>query len=283
MSVNLTEAREYLVELLPQAGVILNKHFRAKGLRSYTKDGEVDLVTEADEEVDTFLNERIEERFTGLISLTEESAKKRFAHLHGDYSSLLNEELIRVEDSLDGTVNFSRGRANFAISEALVSKGRTVLGVAYVPQTGETFWAQEDVDGFYKIDSQGEQTRLHVSTVSDIHQASFAVDWVVDIKDRSRTFRYFSTIVDSPMRQIVSMGSAVSDLTHLAAGELEAYFNCGLKPWDVAAVSLFVEKSGGKVTTPLGGRFNVFERDVLATNGRFHDLLVDRFSKIVQP
>lgn len=71
------------------------------------------------------------------------------------------------------------------------------------------------------------------------------------------------------------MGSAVSDLASLAEGQIDAYMHSGLKPWDVAASALLIEKAGGKITTPTGEYWNVFQPDILATNSILHDRLIN--------
>jgi fructose-1,6-bisphosphatase/inositol monophosphatase family enzyme len=42
------------------------------------------------------------------------------------------------------------------------------------------------------------------------------------------------------------MGSAEIDLTYVAYGRSSAYFEAGLKPWDVAAAVLMARETGGK-------------------------------------
>ena len=49
----------------------------------------------------------------------------------------------------------------------------------------------------------------------------------------------------------------------------------GLKSWDVAAVGLLIPKAGGKITTPSGGDWDVFQPDILASNGILHDRILD--------
>lgn len=78
---------------------------------------------------------------------------------------------------------------------------------------------------------------------------------------------------------IKSMGSAVADLASLTEGRLDAYLNCGLKPWDVAAVSLLIEKTGGVVTTPAGRQWNVFEPDIFASNAILHPQFTEIFNQ----
>ncbi|MBI5614346.1 hypothetical protein HY947_05450 [Candidatus Gottesmanbacteria bacterium] len=48
----------------------------------------------------------------------------------------------------------------------------------------------------------------------------------------------------------------------------------GLKPWDVAASGLIIEKAGGKITTPTGRNWDVFQPDILASNSYLHEQIL---------
>ena len=68
---------------------------------------------------------------------------------------------------------------------------------------------------------------------------------------------------------------AVADLASLAGGQIDAYMHSGLKPWDVAASALLIEKAGGKITTPTGDKWNVFNPDILVSNDVLHERLLN--------
>ena len=92
---------------------------------------------------------------------------------------------------------------------------------------------------------------------------------------RRQTWERQGKVLDA--MQIKTMSSAVADLASLACGRIDAYLNGGLKPWDVAAVELFVVKAGGEVTTPEGGPWNMFEPDIFASNGILHEEFLRRW------
>lgn len=255
--VDLTEAREYLTELTPQAGEILKKHFNAGGYSTRQKEG-VDFTTQADEEVDVFLREHIAERFPHTRFLTEETAPE-------DYSSLRGADNLWVIDPLDGTINFSRKHPNFAISVALVDRGVSQLGVVHVPMTGDTYWAQTDINEAHLNGSP-----IHVSQTEDLREVVLACDWAWGLEKRLNVVKWLGNI-STHIRQVKSMGSAVADLASLANGRVDAYIHSGLKPWDVSASALLIEKAGGKITTPTGDKWDVFQPDILATNGVLHE------------
>lgn len=262
--IGLTSAREFVVGLMPPAGEVLKKHFNSTDLRTILK-GEKDLVTAADLDVDEFLRNRILQKFPRAKFLTEETA-------HLDYSNLRNEEDLWVIDSLDGTMNFISGNPNFAISIALVSKAVTRMGVVYVPMVDKLYYAQEDLESVFLNDKPIKG----ISPTANLEDCNFVCDWVPDSKSRQHTFELFSKVFNR-VGTIKSMGSAVSDLASFTEGRIDAYLNCGLKPWDVAATSLFVRKEGGLITTPEGKTWDIFESDIFVANSNLHPQFIRLF------
>ena len=59
-------------------------------------------------------------------------------------------------------------------------------------------------------------------------------------------------------------GSAALDLAYVAAGRLDAYFELGLKPWDIAAGELIVKEAGGTVVDARGGSDSMENGQVIA-------------------
>lgn len=69
------------------------------------------------------------------------------------------------------------------------------------------------------------------------------------------------------------LNGAVGSLKTSTSG----YIHSGLKPWDVAAAAILIEKAGGTITTPEGGVWNIFNPDIFATNTVLHKELVQLF------
>jgi len=74
-------------------------------------------------------------------------------------------------------------------------------------------------------------------------------------------------------------GSAALDLAYVAAGRTDAYFEAGVKPWDIAAGVLLVREAGGRVcdfrgagTGPLDAR-GIASREIIAGNIKITDPL----------
>lgn len=255
--INLTEARKYLIGLATEAGGILKRYFFSGEFTTRSKGG-VDFLTQADEEVDQFLLRSIKEKFPENAILTEETAPKD----HSSYKEIKN---LWIVDPLDGTINFSRGNPHFAISIGLVDRGVSKLGIVYAPLENNLYWAQEGEENAF-LNGKSIKT----STTTDLKKTVIACDWGWKLERRISVVRWLEKIVGH-VRQVKSMGSAVADLASLASGKIDAYIHSDLKPWDVAASSLLIEKAGGKITTPDGGKWDVFNPEILASNEILHE------------
>ena len=71
------------------------------------------------------------------------------------------------------------------------------------------------------------------------------------------------------------------DLAYVASGQLDAYFERGLKPWDVAAGILLVTEAGGRISRSDGAPFR-FGDEILATNGHVHAAMCDLLQTAAQ-
>ena len=263
---DLEKIRGYLCEILPEAGNILKKYFVKKNYSLHGKGG-LDIATEADVASEDFIKEKILVKFSDASFLAEETSV-------GDFLKFKNRKNLFVIDPLDGTMNFVRGNSNFAISVALVNSSIPALGVCYIPMKDELYWAQADKKGAY---FNGK--KIHVSSTSNPEGMSFACDWVpYNIDKRLELLEWLRKIIPYA-RQIKSMGCAVNDSLSLARGIVDVYLNPGLKPWDIAAATLIVKKAGGKITDLNGEDVNVFEPDVLITNGHLHQIFLELINK----
>lgn len=253
----LLAAEKLLERIVPKAGDILRKHYQERNFSVRQKEG-VDFTTQADVETDAFLTNEIAKAFSNHKFLTEETAKNEDWSVFGDVENLW------IIDPLDGTINFSRGEPNFAISVSLVSRGKTFIGVAYNPISDDYYSASELREGAYK---NGE--RIYVSKTQELREVTLACDWAWGLEKRLNVVEWLRK-VSTHIRQVKSMGSAVADLARVAEGKVDVYLHSGLKPWDVAASAYFVQKAGGEVTLPDGKPWNVFEQDIFASNGILH-------------
>lgn len=258
--INVDEAERYLRELVLPAGEILRHHFLSARLDSYKKG--LDITTQADIEVDAFLRQNLQEVYPQSSFLTEETAPNEYSSYH-DVNNLW------VIDPLDGTINFSRGDEYFALSIALVRHGQPQLAMIHAPMQHKTYWAHADDDGAYLDGSP-----IHVSTSSALDEAVIYTSWSHNVEERQRTAQRVIPL-NQRVRHLQIRGSTVADLASLAEGKFESFIISGVKPWDVAAGGLLVQKAGGTVTTMDGDAWNIFAPDIFASNGTIHTHLLN--------
>src|SRR5581483_10028720 len=77
-------------------------------------------------------------------------------------------------------------------------------------------------------------------------------------------------------------GSAALDLAYTACGRLEAFWEFGLNPWDMAAGTLLVEEAGGKTSGMQGEPLDLHGRYLLADNGFVHTETLNVFAEIFE-
>jgi myo-inositol-1(or 4)-monophosphatase len=75
-------------------------------------------------------------------------------------------------------------------------------------------------------------------------------------------------------------GSAALDLAYTACGRLDAFWEFGLNPWDMAAGILLIREAGGTCSDMHGGPLDLRGPHVLTDNSMLHQPMVELFAKI---
>ena len=149
-------------------------------------------------------------------------------------------------DPIDGTVNYAYGLPAYCVSIAAVEGGadpnnwRPLAAAVYAPVLGELFTAGRG-EGAWLDDA-----RLAVTSetpAGGLLATGFGYDPSTHDGDLL-TVRQVMPLA----RDLRRGGSAALDLSYVAAGRLDGYFERGLSPWDFAAGSLLVTEAGGIVT-----------------------------------
>lgn len=238
------------------AGGKLAKRLSA-GPISVQRKGAVDLVTNADLAAERLVIERIRDSFPDHEILSEEAGGSGAG------------SFVWIIDPLDGTTNYAHGFPVYACSVALQVDGEMVAGAVYEPNLDELFWANKSGGAYLN----GKP--IHVSSVNDLNAALLATGFPYDLRERPREvldiFEKLS-LVSQGMRRA---GAAAVDLCFLACGRIDGFWELGLKPWDAAAAGLIVEEAGGRLTNLFGGAFDLNVPEILATNGRMHQEMLE--------
>ena len=174
--------------------------------------------------------------------------------IHAEESGAQGEsDTVWIIDPLDGTTNYLHGFPVFAVSIGVQVNGRMEHGVIYDPMRQELFTASRgqgaQVDGHRIRVSQ----RLHLegSLIGTGFPFRQAKEEIGPYLDMLRKVIHHTSGVRRP-------GAAALDLAYVAAGRLDAFWETGLSPWDLAAGSLIIREAGG-IVSGLDGSENFLE------------------------
>jgi myo-inositol-1(or 4)-monophosphatase len=226
----LDEAVRFAETTAREAGAVLIDIFGKEDLEISSKSSGVDLVTEADRRAEQIIMDAVMRRFPDHGILSEEA---------DPYS--VESEWRWVVDPLDGTTNFAQGFPLFCISIALQHRERSVAGVVYVPVLEQMFSAAAGKGAFVG------GRKASVSRKNALNRCVLATGFPYDrAGHQENNAGYFARMVPL-VRGLRRTGSAAYDLSLVAAGVFDGFWELNLSPWDVAAGTLLVEEAGGEV------------------------------------
>jgi myo-inositol-1(or 4)-monophosphatase len=230
---------------------------RETALDVQTKTSSVDVVTVMDTATETLITRAILEARPDDAILGEEGA------------AVVGTSGVRwVVDPIDGTVNYLYRIPAWAVSIAAELDGRVVAGVVYNPVLRETFTAT--LGGGARCNGKP----IACSAETSLAQTLLATGFGYDSARRGHQGALIAQVLPL-VRDIRRFGSAALDLCAIAAGRVDAYFERGLNPWDMAAGELIAREAGGRIEG-LNGAPASSELTIAAPIGLFdalHDLL----------
>jgi myo-inositol-1(or 4)-monophosphatase len=249
----------FAIQTAREAGQILAERF-GRAIK-ITPKGVIDIVTEADLAAEKLIIERIKSHYPRHAILSEEAGA--VTTVAGDGG-----EWRWVIDPLDGTTNYSHGYPCFCVSVALERVGHGIaLGVVYDPTRDELFAAERGEGATLN------GRRIRVSEVDDLNRALLCTGFPYNVREVSEFARHFVSFVMNA-QAVRRDGAAALDLAYVACGRFDAFYEDGLRPWDVAAGTLLVEEAGGRVTHYDGSPFDTYTPPLAASNGLVHDALL---------
>ncbi len=211
------------------------------------KKGRNDFVTDADHAAEKAVIQTVLKHYPDHAFLAEESG------VSGE------SDHVWIIDPLDGTTNYMHGFPVFCVSIGLQIKGRMEHAVVYDPLRQELFTASRgsgaQVDG-HKIRVSG-RTKLDESLIGTgfpFRQSEENIEPYLEMLKKG-------IVNTSGVRR---PGAAALDLCYVAAGRLDAFWETGLKAWDLAAGSLIIREAGG-IVSGLDGSENFLETGHILT------------------
>jgi myo-inositol-1(or 4)-monophosphatase len=240
-----------------RAGSIINRAaFDGTALEVRTKQAK-DFVTQVDRAAEAEVIAIIRKAYPDHAILAEESG----AHL-GNASGVSRgkpSEYRWIIDPLDGTTNFIHGFPQYCVSIGVQHRGALAHAVVYDPQKNELFTASQGRGAFLN------DRRIRATRCTQLGDALVATGF--PFKELARLDRYMAqlrTVMESAAG-VRRAGSAALDLAYVAAGRVDAFWELGLSPWDIAAGALLVQEAGGLVMGMSGDADFLESGDVIAT------------------
>lgn len=171
-----------------------------------------------------------------------------------------------VVDPIDGTKNFVRGVPVWATLIALVDDGVPVVGLVSAPALGRRWWAATG-SGAWTGRSLSSATRMHVSSVSNLADASFAYS-SLEGWEATGSLDGFLGLTRSVWRTR-GFGDFWSYML-LAEGAVDIAAEPELALHDMAALVPIVTEAGGRFTSRAGVD-GPFGGNAVVTNGLLHE------------
>lgn len=246
----------YIETLARTAGAILRGGYNKEHQVNYK--GVIDPVTEIDHQSEAYLLGEVQRDFPDHHILSEESGV-----IEG------NDEHVWFIDPLDGTVNYAHHIPIFTVSIAYACKGVLTLGAVYDPMRDEMFLAERGKGATLN----GKPIR--VSDAADLQKSLLVTGFPYDAwnteHDNFANFVKFAKLSQGVRR----LGSAALDLSYVACGRFDGFWELALKPWDVAAGGLICEEAGARVTNVKGDADYVSPpQSVVATTPGIHERML---------
>lgn len=170
-----------------------------------------------------------------------------------------------IVDPIDGTKSFVRGVPLYGVLVALIYEHSPVVGVAHFPALNETVYAARDIGCFW------DGRRAHVSTVSDLSQATLLASEVIMYPDQAKNAGWQELVAATPVHR--TWGDAYG-YALVATGRAEIMLDAKMAVWDCGPLQVILEEAGGTFTD-WGGTATIYGGDSIATNGLLFDQVMD--------
>ena len=219
------------VKAARRAGSIINRAALDRTQLEIRAKHANDFVTQVDRSAESAIIDIIRQAYPDHAILGEESGA-----LEGKKA-----EYRWIIDPLDGTTNFIHGFPQYCVSIALQHRGVIEHGVVYDPSKNELFTASRGRGAFL------DDRRMRVTKCANLKDALVGTGF--PFKEMSRLDLYFRQLreVMQTSSGVRRAGAAALDLAYVAAGRLDAFWELGLAPGDMAAGALLIQEAGGMV------------------------------------
>ena len=217
-----------------------------------------DFVSEVDKASEQRIVEIVKRRCPDAIVLGEELSP----------GAVSSEGLVVIADPLDGTTNFLHGYPEYAVSIAIARSGAVCAGVVLNVPRGDEFTAVKGGGAFLN------EQRIRVSSLREPGRALIGTGFPFKTLELLPQYLAQFSLVMRGTAGIRRAGSAALDLSNVACGRFDAFWELVLAPWDVAAGMLMVQEAGGIVTDLEGNPARPVAGAFVAGNPAMHAWLL---------
>ncbi len=218
-----------MVKAARLAGNVLLRNINKLEALNVVQKGRMDYASEVDADAEKVIVKELKRAYPEYGVFGEEGG------VQGGHRNMW------VIDPLDGTSNYLRGVPHYCVSIALVENGEPTDAVIFDPLRNELFTASRGAGAVLN------DRRIRVADRKDLSGTMIHTGFAP--RERARASAQLKA-VDALLVQaedIRRSGSAALDLAYVACGRADAYFEAGVKAWDIAAGVLLVREAGGKV------------------------------------
>lgn len=219
-----------MVKAARQGGNVLLRSINKLDSLNVVQKERLDYASEVDADAEKAVIKELKRAYPDYSVLGEESGGQ--AGKNGRYTWVI--------DPLDGTSNYLRGFPHYCVSIALVDNGEPTDAVIFDPLRNELFTASRGSG------AQLNERRIRVSDRKDLAGTTIGTGFAP--RERARAGAQLECVRELLVQaeDVRRTGSAALDLAYVACGRSDAYFEAGLKAWDIAAGVLLVREAGGK-------------------------------------
>jgi len=229
MQYNLADLLEIATRAARAAAEIHREGMERGGLGVETKRTALDLVTEID---------RAAER--ELVKVIH-AARPEDAIIGEEGTNVSGDSRVRwILDPLDGTVNFIHHYPAHSVAIGVEIDGVRSIGVVHDSYNNNVY------AGIVGSGATCNGNPISVGSETDLTRALVGTGFLPDAGVRERQADLLRRVLPR-VRDIRRSGCPSLDICSVAAGKLDAFYEYGLGPWDIAGAAAIAEAAGAKV------------------------------------
>jgi myo-inositol-1(or 4)-monophosphatase len=228
----LEEMNRFSVDLVQEAGKEALQYYGKGRSRSVFDQS---LVTEAELRLSDFFQKQLSRRFPDHLAFSSSQIRNEYSHDEKRY--------LWIFDPIDGVDNFQAGVPIWGMSLALLENFWPILGVFYMPATGDLFHAQADKNAYWG------NKKIQVNAKENVDDESLLLTF-------SRFHQQYHCEFPGKIR---NLGCTAAHICYVAKGRADAAVIANESYQDLAATRVIIEAAGGKISKMDGGRFHLNE------------------------